>query len=264
MVRFVLMIFISSSISLTFDCKSQIDTTSMFSEIRGLKNDSLINSYWEELNASDQNIETFGSITLQIENWLKCVAFFKEFGFTHYQYHDTLDKTLNDFCMYAKIVWMHSPSIELNIQSYPLIHKFMEYDLNFDWRYLNQKVFFLADTIPNDIVSTEYINNNDDINEINMNDLVRLGNEYIAFRNSKNQLIGKWKVGRFCLELTKSEDERCFLEYLGSLKRVYSVGSNKFAFEPDNQETYISILPNRNLHLESKTNKIKSKEFEKI
>lgn len=256
MVRFVLIILLSSSITLTFDCKSQIDTTSMFSEIQGLKNDSLINSYWEKIYESDQDIGTFGSTTVQIENWLKCVAFFKEFGFTHYQYQDTSDKTLNNFCMYAKIIWMHSPSIDLNIQSYPLINKFMEYDLNFEWRYLNQKIFFLADTIPNDFVSPQYINNNDDINEIYINNLVRLGNEYIAFRNSKNQVLGKWKVGKFCLELTKTEDEKYFLEYLGSLKRVYPLGSKKYAFDLYNQETQISIIPNKNLLLKSEMNKV--------
>ncbi len=266
MKQFILTIFLFSY-SLIY---SQIDTNKIIKEIKSLTNDSLINVYWQKLDSIDQNINTFSNPILQTENLVKCLYFFKYFGFSELNRFERKSMSYSDAEMRAKIIWMHSSFTDLNIYTFPLIIECYKVDKNFDYPdYFIQNVQIVR-TIENLELDKKVISNleNETFEKVDLKKVVELSNEFIQLqlKIDKTKIIDTWKSKNDNSSKTTIEykhkiiklGKTYYFESMGNFFKLLRSKKNKniFFFVNEIDKSYLEIYKNGELNYKDNSGKI--------
>lgn len=238
----------------------QIDTVQIKKEIKNLKNDSMVNAYWQKLDSIDQNIITFSNPIIQTENLVKCLYFFKYLGFSEFNRFEKKTISYSEAEMRAKIIWMHSSFTDLNIYTFPLIKECYKVDNNFDYPdYFIQNVQIVR-TSENIELDKKVISNleNETFEKVDLKKVVELSNEYIRLlskikdakvldtwksNNSKNQNLSQIEYKYRIIKIKKMY----YFESMDNFFKITKTKKNKFYFSNKIDNTYLEILKNGNL-----------------
>jgi len=244
---------------------SQIDTAKIFTEIRHLSTDLLIEKYWIKLDSCDQDFGTFSNPIKQIENLLKCCYFFKIHGFSKASQFENDSLTYSSNTSPARqslIVWMHSSFSDLNYYTFPLIYECKKIYIHFD--YLNYFLQNLLIARHGDFPElynkvTKKVENNS-FNQLEIKKIVELANEFISLKIADSiKVVGNWKCvsfdkqtndsSEYKIQIFKSLDDSYYLESFNIFKltKNNSKKSNIFQFTNNLDGTFLEIIENGNL-----------------
>lgn len=245
-------------------CNSQIDTTSIFTEINNLTNDSLINDYWNKLHKSDQKILTFSQPKTQAENLIKCCYLIQKHGYP------TMDKFGNLPAISASIIWEHNRCFDMDYYSFPIISELKKQNLDQgrypDYFMQNLLVWFYGVEISYPEIYAQSIKKleNNSLENINIPKIVELANEFITYENTKKKkIIGNWneimydKVQK--IRIVELENGALYLDHNNHIyKLTKSVIDQKTYYHFTNKmdNTYFSILENGELMLSDENGKL--------
>lgn len=229
---------------------SQIDTTLISSEINLLSNDSLVDDYWIKLNACDQDVKTFSQPILQTENLVKCIYFFKKFGFSNKNRFEKEKLSNSQAEMYAQFIWMHSGYMDLNIYTFPFIVECNKIYQE-DYSYLSQNITVCRinqyPALIQKALSNAQLNSYENLD---MNKIFELANELKAFKEEKlesKNIIGYWKIGKFDIQINKLDNGNYFFDCGGIIYKLIKVNDSVFNYATNIDDSYLEILENGNL-----------------
>lgn len=243
--------------------KAQIlDTANIFSEIRNLKTDSMIDDYWGKLYNSDQDTATFNNPIKQTENLVKAVYFFKQFGFSKYNRFNT--KTTTDSAypeMHAIYIWIHNPYLNLNRYTFQLIHEACEiytYGNPDTANYYIQNIACFNDPTKNYTKHLISKLSACKFSDIDIEKLVQTANEFIIFfqanKNRKTKLIGTWVNNNEKLTLLNYQNDFFILKEDSGTQQYFKLNMKsdkpiETIFETTDNEIEIKLIKNEDLKL---------------
>lgn len=238
---------------------SQIDTAIIFSEIRELKTDDMIDEYWRELDSCDQDLNTFTNPVTQTENLVKTIYFFKYFGFNRNNRFKINTISQSNAEMHALYIWMHNRFVDLNSYTFPLISECRKIYL-YDGGEIN---YYLQNVQIDRFEKVEFNNKlslyfkEKSFEKININNVVSLANEAMkiySIKDSKKNVNGRWRLVKE--NLNQYEVQIILIEnnyYLHELKGNYyklkqdDFNNKYFHFSNEIDDTYLEILENGDL-----------------
>jgi hypothetical protein len=232
---------------------SQIDTAIIFSEIRELKTDEMIDEYWRKLEACDQNLHTFNNPVLQTENLLKVIYFYKYFGFSKYCFYDKTKLNYNNSELYSRTIWMHQPYSDLSYYTYPLIIECGKLVVDTHEGYSSYYIQGVTTSGKNEgeygKIAYDKIKNNK-FDDINIDTISMLAFEFMnIYRNSNNSAVdvGQWRgYKNYKTSIFKTDSGDYYFKDFGYFK-LKKISNNIYEFEIDRDGTYLEIDENGNL-----------------
>lgn len=216
------------------ELNNPINLSEIKEEIKALTSDSLIDNFWKQLYASDQDLSNLGNPVIHTKNWVKALAFYDHFAYSSTKYFDTTKTKGHDYLWMSLTLWMHSPLINLNRMTYKNMVGINEISQSSDWSYLNQSI-------------DSYWEKGDTISCLNdesfdLEELTRQANQFIKFVEGENVCLGKWKVKDGCTDLYRSKEGDYYISYGKYIQldcrndKFYFPYGTKYLFINKNQE----------------------------